>query len=77
MLLLLDRLEDFRKGLFFGVTEILLLVLGIYGDEVHSVRSGEIVRTYFRLRNSPKFGGRPVSEFRSLSPNLTVTESDL
>src|SRR5208283_4591164 len=43
VLLLLDRLEDFRKGLFFGVTEILLLVLGIYGDEVHCVRGGEIV----------------------------------
>src|SRR5208283_3822817 len=43
VLLLLDRLEDFCKGLFFGVTEILLLVLGIYGDEVHCVRSGEIV----------------------------------
>src|SRR5271157_1720078 len=41
--LLLDRLEDFRKGLFFGVTEILLLVLGIYGDEVYCIRSGEIV----------------------------------
>jgi hypothetical protein len=40
VLLLLDRLEDFRKGLFFGVTEILLLVLGIYGDGRHLPRLG-------------------------------------
>src|ERR1039458_8892556 len=35
VLLLFDRLEDFRKGLFFGVTEILLLVLGIYGRKLY------------------------------------------
>jgi len=35
VLLSLDRSEDFREGLFFGVTEILLLVLGIHGDEVY------------------------------------------
>src|ERR1039458_388188 len=43
VLLLFDRLEDFRKGLFFGVTEILLLVLGIHGDEVYCLGRGKVV----------------------------------
>jgi hypothetical protein len=51
VVLLLDRLEDFCKGLFFGVTEILLLVLGIYGDEVYGVRSGETLRAAVRFRS--------------------------
>src|ERR1039458_5472058 len=52
VLLLFDRPEDFRKGLFFGVTEILLLVLGIHSDEVYCVRSGEVVRSPARHRVS-------------------------
>src|ERR1017187_6361543 len=46
VLLLFDRPEDFRKGLFFGVTEILLLVLGIHSDEVYRVRSSEVVAAW-------------------------------
>jgi len=53
VLLLLDRLEDFREGLFFGCTEILLLVLGIYGDEVYELRRGKIVNCPYMPRFPP------------------------
>src|SRR5256885_2074270 len=43
VLLLLERPEDFRKGFLFGVTEVLLFVLGIYGDEIYGGRGSEIV----------------------------------
>src|ERR1039458_6187765 len=58
VLLLVDRPEDFRKGLLFGVTEILLLVLGIHGDEVYCVRSGEVVN-HPHATAFPASGTRP------------------
>src|ERR1035438_7080794 len=60
VLLVLDRLEDFRKGLFFGVTEILLR---ISREEEQAAHISIVVR---QCRGC-KLARKPLTNVRSAS----------